>query len=201
MDDGFQHRKVKRDLDILTVSANERVKNYRLLPWGNLREPLKNIQRADVIIYTKTDNYKLPNIHSAIQPFIKSKHVISSLKPVLFKYKSSDYIKTLQPEEPMFSFCGIADSRSFTKSVEELSLHIKGSRFFKDHQDYTDSVIVELSEQIRLNGISHVVTTEKDMVKLPDSFLSEFIIYIIKISIKFKNDVEIQNLIKPLSLN
>ena len=62
IDDGYQHRRVKRDLDILTVSTNDRKKYYELLPWGNLREPLNNIERADLVIYTKTDNYKLPNI-------------------------------------------------------------------------------------------------------------------------------------------
>ena len=49
MDDSFQHRKVNRDLDILTVSSNDKKTDYRLLPWGNLREPLKNINRANCV--------------------------------------------------------------------------------------------------------------------------------------------------------
>ena len=93
--------------------------------------------------------------------------------------------KTLLSDKLIFAFCGIADPHSFIHSAEELSLQIKDSRFFRDHQDYTDSVIFELSEQIRSNGISYVITTEKDLVKLPNSFLSEFEIYVIKINIKF----------------
>ena len=201
MDDGFQHRRVKRDLDILTVSINDTTKQYRLLPWGNLREPLKNVNRADYLIYTKTENYKIPDIHINIQPFIKSKYLISSLLPVLMKYNNSVYHKTLLPRGSVFAFCGIADPKSFIKSAEALSLHIKGSRFYKDHQNYTESVIQKLTKQISLNNIKQVVTTEKDMVKLPESFLSEFETYIIKINIEFENRTDINNLIQPILLN
>ena len=187
MDDGFQHRKIKRDLDILTVSSNDRKRYYRLLPWGNLREPLKNIKRADLVIYTKTDNYKLPNIHFKIQPFLKSKHITSSSIPILMKYNGSDYQQTSLLNKHIFVFCGIADPQSFIYSAQKLSLQIKDSCFFNDHQEYTDSILQGLSEQIRANNINHVVTTEKDMVKLPNSFLSEFEIYVIRISIEFKN--------------
>ena len=89
----------------------------------------------------------------------------------------------------MFAFCGIADPLSFRSSAEELSLQIKCCQFFKDHQDYNASVIKKLSDEISLNKITSVVTTEKDVVKLPTSFLSEFDIYIIKINFKFGNDV------------
>ena len=55
------------------------------------------------------------------------------------------------------------------------------------YQEYTDSILKGLSKQIRANSINHVVTTEKDIVKLPNSFLSEFEIYVIRINIEFKN--------------
>ena len=195
MDDGFQHRKVKRDLDILTISINDT--QYRLLPWGNLREPLKNINRANYIVYTKTNNYQLPNIQMNIQRFIKSKYLISTSIPVLMKYDNLNYKKTLPPKGSVFAFCGIGDPMSFIQSAEKLSLQIKGSRFFNDHQDYTESIVKILTEQIHFNNINQVVTTEKDMVKLPNSFLSEFETYVIKISIEFENGVDIQNLIHP----
>ena len=101
----------------------------------------------------------------------------------------------------MFAFCGIADPNSFIKSVLELSLKLEGKRFFKDHQDYTYEVINELSEQIRMNKISHVVTTEKDMVKLPESFLVEFEVYVIKIDIEFENESNLKDILLPKLLN
>ena len=107
------------------------------------------------------------------------------------KYDKLGYQKTLIPNKPMFAFCGIGDPQSFIDSAKKLSLKIEGTRFIRDHQDYTTSVIRELSNQIKANDISYVVTTEKDIVKLPSSFLSEFETYVIKIRIKFENTLDL----------
>ena len=201
MDDSFQHRKVNRDLDILTVSSNDEKTDYRLLPRGNLREPLKNIDRANCVIYTKTENHKTPAIHSIIQPLLKTNSINSSLLPILMRYNSSSYQKTLIPDKPVFIFCGIAEPNSFINSAKELSLKIKGRIFFQDHQEYTEAVIKELSDQIKACSINQVVTTEKDMVKLPKSFLVEFEVYVIKIDVIFENESAIHDLIQPILLN
>ena len=120
----------------------------------------------------------------------------------LIKFQeNSIYQKTLPPNETMFAFCGIADPDSFICLAKTISLNICGSRYFKDHQEYSDTIIKELSDQIKLSNINNVLTTEKDLVKLPASFLLEFEIYIIKINIDFANEVNIQNLIKSLFLN
>ena len=196
MDDGFQHRKVNRNLDILTISSNDKKTDYRLLPWGNLREPLKNIDRASCVIYTKTENHKTPAIHSIIQPLLKTNPINSSLLPILMRYNSSSYQKTLIPDKSIFAFCGIADPNSFINLAKESSLIIKGKRFFQDHQEYTEAVIKELSEQIKACSTNHVVTTEKDMVKLPKSFLLEFDVYVIKIDVIFENESAFQDIIQ-----
>jgi tetraacyldisaccharide 4'-kinase len=201
MDDSFQHRKVNRDLDILTVSSNDKKTDYRLLPWGNLREPLKNINRANYVIYTKTENHKTPAIHSKFQPFLKTNPINSSLLPTLMKYNASNYRKSLPPVKPIFAFCGIADPNSFINTAEKLSLKVEDRKFFQDHQEYTESVIQKLSEQIRVSSIIHVVTTEKDMVKLPESFLEEFEVYVIKVDVVFENELIIKDIIQPILLN
>ena len=198
MDDSFQHRKVNRDLDILTVSSNDKKTDYRLLPWGNLREPLKNINRANYVIYTKTENHKTPAIHSKFQPFLKTNPINSSLLPTLMKYNASNYQKSQPPGKPIFAFCGIAEPHSFISTAEELSLIVEGRKFFQDHQEYTEAIIQKLSEQIRASSISHVLTTEKDMVKLPESFFEEFEVYVIKIEVVFENELIIKNIIQPL---
>ena len=159
MDDGFQHRKANRNIDILTISSNDKKTSYRLLPWGKLREPLKNINRANCVIYTKTKNHKTPSIHSIIQHLLKTNPINSSLLPTLMKYNVSNYQKSKPPSKPIFAFCGIAEPNSFINSAKELSLKIKGRKFFQDHQEYKEAVIKELSEQINACGINHVVTS------------------------------------------
>ena len=201
MDDSFQHRKVNRDLDILTVSSNDKKTDYRLLPWGNLREPLKNINRANYVIYTKTEKHKTPAIHSKFQPFLKTNPINSSLLPTLMKYNATNYQKSKPPGKPIFAFCGIADPNSFINTAEKLSLKVEDRKFFQDHQEYTETVIQELSEQIKASSTNYVVTTEKDMVKLPGIFLSKFEIYVIKIEVVFENELIIKNIIQPLLLN
>ena len=201
MDDGFQHRQVNRDLDIIAISAYEKQKDYELIPLGNLREPIKNIKRADLVIYTKTENYKIPAIHSKIKHNLSGNIINSFMQFVLMKYDDSGYHKVQPPDNYFFAFCGISDPRSFINYASKLGLKIKDERFYKDHQNYTQTIIEQLSEQIKRNACNHVLTTEKDIVKLPDSFLDEFEVYIIKIDIVFENESIIQDMVQPLLFN
>jgi len=200
MDDGFQHRKVKRDLDIITISANDSKNDYRLLPWGKLREPFKNINRSNAIVFTKTDNFTPPNIHSEVQFVLKGSQFFSTMIPVLMKYDSSGYHKSLTPIKPLFAFCGIGEPDSFFKSIKQLDLKLGGKRIFSDHQEYTESVITELSAQIKSSNCTAIITTEKDLVKLPESFLDEFETFVIKIEVEFETEKAVLDMIQPVLL-
>ena len=198
MDDGFQHRKVKRDLDIVTISANDQKEDYRLLPWGKLREPLQNIGRANAVIITRTNIYNPPELLINIKPFFKGELLLSTQHLTLMKYDKAGYQKSLPPEDILFAFCGIGGPKSFFNSIAKLGLKPGGKRIFRDHQDYTESVIKELSSQIKSSNCKGVITTEKDLVKLPDSFLAEFKVYMIKIEMAFEDEEVILDLIKSV---
>jgi len=200
MDDGFQHRSVKRDLDIITISTNDTKKDYRLLPWGKLREPFKNINRSNAIVFTKTDNLTPPNIHAEVQSLLKGSQFFSTMIPVLMKYNSLGYHKSLTPAKPLFAFCGIGEPDSFFKSIKQLDLKLGGNRIFSDHQEYTESVITELSAQIKSSNCTAIITTEKDLVKLPDSFLDEFDTLVIKIEMEFETEKTVLDMIQPVLL-
>ena len=200
MDDGFQHRKVKRDLDIITISANDSKNDYRLLPWGKLREPFKNINRSNAIVFTKTDNYTPPNMLAEFQSVFKGNSIVSSIIPVLMKYDSSGYHKSLHSSEVLFAFCGIGEPDSFFKSIKQLDLKLVGKRIFSDHQEYTESVITELSAQIKSSNCAAIITTEKDLVKLSESFLDEFETFVIKIEMEFEIEGAVLDMIQPVLL-
>ena len=200
MDDGFQHRKVKRDLDIITISANDTKNDYRLLPWGKLREPFKNINRSNAIVFTKTDNFTPPYIHAEVQSVLKGSQFFSTMIPVLMKYDSSGYHKSLHFSEVLFAFCGIGEPDSFFKSIKQLDLKLGGKRIFSDHQEYTESVITELSAQIKSSNCTAIITTEKDLVKLPESFLDEFETFVIKIEMEFEIEGAVLDMIQPVLL-
>ena len=200
MDDAFQHRKVKRNLDIITIAANEINANYKLLPLGKMREPLHNIQRSHLVVYTKTEN-KIPDIHSKLQPYLFNDYTISTFEPLLMKYESKGYIESSAPNEPLFAFCGIADPQSFFKSITKLGINIKDKIIYRDHQNYNKTIINQLSQRIKNNNGKKVITTEKDLVKLPDSFIDFFEVYIIKINIIFKEDSLINDKINSILIN
>ncbi len=200
MDDGFQHRKVKRDLDIITISANDTKNDYRLLPWGKLREPIKNINRSNALVFTKTDNFTPPNMLAEFQSVFKGNSIVSSIIPVLMRYDSSGYHKSLPSSEVFFAFCGIGEPDSFFKSIKQLDLKLGGKRIFSDHQEYTESVITELSAQIKSSNCTAIITTEKDLVKLPDSFLDEFETFVIKIEMEFEIEGAVLDMIQPVLL-
>jgi len=200
MDDGFQHRKVKRDSDIITISANDTKNDYRLLPWGKLREPFKNINRSNAIVFTKTDNFTPPNIHTEVQSVLKGSQFFSTMIPALMKYDSSGYHKSLTPTKPLFAFCGIGEPDSFFKSIKQLDLKSEGKRIFSDHQEYIESVITELSTQIKSSNCTAIITTEKDLVKLPESFLDEFETFVIKVEVEFETEKAVLDMIQPVLL-
>jgi len=200
MDDGFQHRKVKRDLDIITISAKDSKNDYRLLPWGKLREPFKNINRSNAIVFTKTDNYTPPNMLAEFQSIFKGNSIVSSIIPVLMKYDSSGYHKSLHSSEVLFAFCGIGEPDSFFKSIKQLDLKLGGKQIFSDHQEYTESVITELSAQIKSSNYTAIITTEKDLIKLPESFLDEFETFVIKIEMEFEIEGAVLDMIQPVLL-
>ena len=200
MDDGFQHRRVKRDLDIITISANDSKNDYRLLPWGKLRESLKNINRSNTIVITKTDNYNPPNLLAEFQSVFKGKSILSRISPILMRHDSAGYHKSLPSSKVFFAFCGIGEPESFFKSIKQLDLTLEGKRIFSDHQEYTESVITELSAQIKSSNCTAIITTEKDFVKLPDNFLDEFETFVIRVELEFKTEKAILDMIQPLLL-
>jgi tetraacyldisaccharide 4'-kinase len=194
MDDGFQHRSIKRDLNIITISGKESLKNYKLLPWGKMRESLSNIKRSNLIVYTKTN--QKPMIHQTIKKLCSINYIISNYKLKLYHYNLNQFNQNIG--EPVFAFCGIADHNSFFKSIIKLGITIKGKKYYKDHQNYSDRIIKNLFKKIKKLKLNNIITTEKDIVKLPQYFINAFQIYIIKISIIVKDESKINTEIKKL---
>ena len=82
-----------------------------------------------------------------------------------------------------------------------MGLNVVGKRIFQDHQKYTPKILQNLSVQIQSTNCRAVITTEKDMIKIPEIFLNKFIFYVVKITIVFKDDSIMIKKIKPIFLN
>ena len=196
LDDAFQHLKVKRNIDVVMISAFDKLSGYHLLPWGRLREPLQNLKRAQCVIYSNTTQFQSPSTHKIINPFLKNAPIASIMQPVLMKMDATGYHKALPTDDPIFVFCGIGNPDSFVQTVKECGLNIIGKRLFQDHQKYNSKVLRDLSIQVYNCNCKAIVTTEKDAVKIPYNFMKKITFYVIKIDLTFENDLEIINLIK-----
>ncbi|SVD84991.1 uncharacterized protein METZ01_LOCUS437845, partial [marine metagenome] len=168
LDDAFQHRKVKRDIDVVMISTYDKIANYQLLPWGKLREPLRSLKRAQYVIYTKTKQFQRPHLHKIFNPYMKNSPTMSIMHPVLMKMDGAGYHKAAPIDVPVLTFCGIGNPNFFIDTVKEVGLNIAGKRIFRDHKKYNPRVLHDLSVEIQRYNCEAVVTTEKDMVKIPE---------------------------------
>ncbi len=169
LDDGFQHIRLKRDLDIVLLDASSPFGNMHLLPRGPLREPVDHLQRADVFILTRTGhgtslimmNYLKKKFGG--KPVFQSEHVPESLVlPNLGNTHAPDFIRGKR----VVAFAGIAKPEVFRDTLIKLGAKITLFRSFRDHHVFIRSELQEMiAERQRLRA-DLLITTEKDYVRL-----------------------------------
>ncbi len=171
MDDGFQHRGLHRDLDIVMLNATEPFGPGGLIPMGSLREPLDNLARADLFVLTKCD-VGSKNVHWIRQKLnsIKPNALIFEAihKPIAFRDPLRN--RTLQPTDlrgkKVAALSGIGDPHSFEKMVELLGAEIQFAARYEDHHPFKASEVSNFVKQARAMGLKEAVTTEKDYFRL-----------------------------------
>jgi tetraacyldisaccharide 4'-kinase len=186
LDDGFQHWKLYRDLDIVLIDFTNPFGNYKLLPLGILREPLKELKRANVILITKI--FKSNKASDENLEAIVNK--INSINPSALIYFSSYKIvglydtvgnkipiKTIK-DKRIFAFCAIGSPEYFFHILSSITNYPISTKKYRDHHQYTEKDILYLSKLCKMKECDFLVTTQKDIVKLKDLNLPENILYI-----------------------
>lgn len=158
-----------------------------LLPAGNLREPVKEIKRADVIVFTKSENLTEENKQILINEIRKynqdAKIFLSSHNIAGFINKACETISDNEVKgKSLFAFCGIANPDSFEKTLLSLGVNLKKVLSFRDHHSYKQKDVDEIVKKASENKADLIATTEKDMVKLKHLSLPE---NLIALSIEF----------------
>ena len=157
LDDGFQHRQLHRDIDILLLNSGD-LKD-RLLPAGNLREPLGAMHRASCIAIPAEDH--------ELEGELKTR---GWQWPIwrIHRRMEVPYI-----DGPVIAFCGIARPEQFFQGLENAGLQLAARIAFPDHHRYTQADMERIQNAARTAGAKAFVTTEKDRVrmgKLADAF-------------------------------
>ena len=171
LDDGFQHHKLKRDRNVVLIDAKNPF-GGGLLPYGNLREPLTALERADIVLLTHSDlvsEEQLSDVKKEI------KRINPALPVVNAAHKPKKFFDLINKEDiPLenlkgsaVSFCGLGDPGSFESTLKNLGLTLKQTWRYADHRKYTLKDIETLEN---LRGKLPLITTFKDYVKLPDGW-------------------------------
>ena len=164
LDDGFQHLRLARDLDIVTIDATKPWGGGRLLPEGRLREPLSGLGRANCIVLTRVDQVaETSSIQQKLRQFTNCRIFTSRMKT-----RAITALNDAAPniETPLGVFCGIGNPQSFFTHVKREGYDPVFKKALRDHQPYSQQLIDSIINEAELAGSRSLLTTEKDAVKL-----------------------------------
>lgn len=172
LDDGFQHRRIGRDFEIVLIDATDPPAALWPLPGGLLREPFGNLSRADVVLLTRSDQAdqgQLQWIRSRVERYVTQTNVF------LAQHRPSHLQSTTEPRTELTSlrgrrvlaFCGIGNPESFFQTLRSCGAEIVDTRVWPDHHGYDHADVEELDRwSAEHQDIDEVVCTAKDWVKL-----------------------------------
>lgn len=169
LDDGFQHRRLGRDLDIVMVDATCPFGHEQLLPAGLLREPPGSLARADVIVLSRVDQAPA----SALDEMIARLRTLAPQATLLRACHRVTRVDELGTGNPcavdgarVVLFAAIARPSAFRATVESLGATVCGARWWPDHYRYAPADLQQLRELLVASGAERLLVTEKDAVKL-----------------------------------
>jgi tetraacyldisaccharide 4'-kinase len=197
LDDGFQHRRLARDLDLVLVDATAPWGYGRLLPRGLLREPVGGLGRADVILLTRCDQvdaavrHRLRQLVARLAP--RTPLVETTHQPVgLVNTGGEDLPLTALHATPVAAFCGVANPEAFRRTLTDLGASVTVFRVYPDHHDYTPEDSEELEGWGRdLPPRTLIVTTQKDLVKLARPALGECPLWSLRVRLRVEAGDEV----------
>ena len=169
MDDGFQHRRLRRNFNLLMIDSQRLFGNQKLLPAGSLREPLSALKRADAVILNKFDQ-RHPHFYGEAAKILnhisKDKVFCSSYYFRRFRAADGRGSLSLSKLKKMRSICassGLANNDYFFAQLRSQGLQLEETASFPDHYDYCDK---DLKHLLNMSETRPLITTAKDAVKL-----------------------------------
>jgi len=171
MDDGYQHRRLRRDLDIVLIDAVEPFGFGHCLPRGLLREPPGALADADAVVITHADEVPPEELQQLGEQLRRlaaraSHHVAVHRPTALIDETGSPRPVDALTGRKVYAFCGLAAPEHFFTALGRLGARLTGRRALADHVAYTPRLVAELAEEADYAEASVLVTTQKDHVKL-----------------------------------
>lgn len=169
LDDGFQYQKLKHSVEVVLVDSTNPFGNGHMLPRGVLREPARNLKRADIIFLTKCRG-DVSAVKEEIRRYngtaeiVECNHTPKSLKDV---WSREEYPLSWLEGKTVCTLSGIASPKGFENSLRRLGAKVVWCERYADHHRYDSSEILYALNRTADMGSDALVTTEKDAVRFP----------------------------------
>ena len=169
LDDGFQHARLKRDLDVVLIDGLDPFGQGEVVPLGRLREPLTALRRADALVVTRAesdDRYEA--IKTQLLEYNPHAPVFRTrLTARHWRDCATGECMSKLPAGKVAAFCGLGNPQNFWRTLESLGLEVVFRWAFGDHHTYQPVELRRLAYQARAHGAELLVTTEKDRMNCP----------------------------------
>ncbi|MGZ6470750.1 MAG: tetraacyldisaccharide 4'-kinase [Bdellovibrio sp.] len=168
VDDGFQHRKLHRDLNILILDATETLDNYAVFPEGRTREPWSGINRADILILSKCNLASTGLLKSLVEKLPNKEVLRFNYEINACRNNKTNEIKNRQDlnGKKIFLVSAIARPDVFEKMMNEIGKVVAESLHYSDHHQYSSEDLKIIEQEFKNSGADYLICTEKDAVKL-----------------------------------
>jgi tetraacyldisaccharide 4'-kinase len=191
LDDGFQHLRLARDVNILLFDGAKKLKQQWLLPSGELREPLSEVRRADMLVITRKAE------HLTIEAQDSHSYNIFYAQTQLLGFRT---LSTLNDEKylteigpgPFYAFCGIGNPKAFLNDLKRWHVPVCGHAFFGDHHRYDARDRRELVVAAQASNAIGLVTTEKDWMNWGSTEPTALPLYISVITLSVRSESEFE---------
>ncbi len=195
LDDGFQHLRLARDLNIVTIDATNPWGGGSLLPFGRLREKPEGLSRADCVVITRCDQVdSVDALREEILRLAGERPIFKSQMRPLRVSSLKNPSGTLAPPARVAAFCAVGNPYSFFENLRGLGFELALQKSFPDHHVYSQDEIDSLIQSAKETGATSLITTAKDAVKLRTLSFS-MPCYVLNIEISIENSAAFTRMI------
>lgn len=200
LDDGYQHLRLARRLNILLLDATDPFGGFEMAPFGRLREPLYGVKRADAVIITRADR---PLDHAQTLSIIK--YYCGDKVPVMYVYAEITHLRHTATNTVYEAgdfrgwnvsvMCGIGNPKVFSEDILQKGINITDEKFFPDHHAYTQQDLEQVTQEALRLGADAIVTTEKDAVRIEGLKQGDVPVYAARLQIRSEDEVRLKSLL------
>ena len=195
LDDGFQHLRLARDLNVVTIDATNPWGGGSLLPHGRLRETPEGLSRADCVVLTRCDQVdSVASLREEVLRLTGKGPIFESQMRAVRLSPLKNGVESITPPARVAAFCAVGNPASFFESVRRMGYELALEKSFVDHHVFSQPEIESLVKTASDAGASALITTAKDAVKLRSLSFS-IPCYVLEIEIAIENAEEFTRLV------